>query len=243
MCLPAAPPNTWVCPSGSRNPKKDDQEVTFSSPAPSPEPEQSAGRWVPSGPPPQVPHPATSGSDIGQLITTLASGLHKGTPKINTFSCDVIPGKTEVSFEQWNHEVQCIKDHYPESMVQESIMRSLKGAVVDMAWYMGPAASISDILDKLAVICITVALFDVLMQNFYKVTQGNNEKVPLFAMRLESTLNQIRLQCPGWITDHEVPWHLKEQLFHGVCKYVRDSIRYLYGNSKTTYSELVITVH
>ena len=62
-------------------------------------------------------------------------------------------------------------------------------------------------------------------------------------MRLEGTLNQIRLRCPRWITDHEVLWHLKEWLFHGVCKYVRDWIRYLYGNSKTTYSELVITVH
>ena len=81
------------------------------------------------------------------------------------------------------------------------------------------------------------------MQNFYKITQGNNEKVPLFATRLEGTLNQIRLRCPGQITDHEVPWHLKEQLFHRVWKHVRDSIRYLYGNSKTTYSELVVAVH
>ena len=72
-------------------------------------------------------------------------------------------------------------------------MRSLKGAVADMAWYMGPTASVSDILDKLTVIFRTVALFDVLMQNFYKVTQGNNEKVPSFAMRLKGTLNQIRL--------------------------------------------------
>ena len=52
----------------------------------------------------------------------------------------------EVSFEQWNHKVQCIKDHYPESVVWESIVRSLKGAVADMAWYMGPTASISGIL-------------------------------------------------------------------------------------------------
>ena len=39
-----------------------------------------------------------------------------------------------------------------------------------------------------------VASFDVLMQNFYKVTQRNHEKVPLFAMRLKGTLNQIRLK-------------------------------------------------
>ena len=56
-----------------------------------------------------------------------------------------------------------------------------------MAWYMGPTASVTDILDKLAVIFGTVASFDVLMQNFYKVMQGNNEKVPSFAMRLEGT--------------------------------------------------------
>ena len=53
-------------------------------------------------------------------------------------------------------------------MVQESIMRSLKGAVADMAWYIGPTASVSDILDKLTVIFGTVALFDVLMQIFIK---------------------------------------------------------------------------
>ena len=118
------------------------------------------------------------------------------------------------------------------------MMRSLKGAAADMACYMGPTASVSDILDKLTVIFRTVVLFDVLMQNFYIVTQGNNEKGPSFAMRLEGTLNQIRLRCPEWITNCEVPWHLKEQFFHGVCKYMRDSIRYLYGNSETTYSEL-----
>ena len=55
------PPNKWVHPSGSREPKEDDQEVTFPGggrwgpprqPTPSAEPEQSAGGRVPSGPPP-----------------------------------------------------------------------------------------------------------------------------------------------------------------------------------------------
>ena len=100
--------------------------------------------------------------------------------------------------------------------MRESIIRSLKGAVADRAHYMGPTASVSEILEKLSVIFGTVALFDVLMQNFYKITQGGNEKVPSFATRLEGTLNQIRIRCPGWIANHEVPWHLKEQLFHRV---------------------------
>ena len=147
---------------------------------------------------------------MGQLITALTLGLHLGTPKISTFIGNITPGKTEVLFEQWNHEVHYIKDHYLESLVEESIMRSLKGAMADMAWYMGPTASVSDILEKLLVIFGTVASFDVLMQNFYKIMQGHNKKVPSFAMRLEGTLNQIRLRCPGQITDCKVPWHLKE---------------------------------
>ena len=113
---------------------------------------------------------------MGQLITTLTLGLHISTPKISTFSGNVAPGKTEVSYKQWSLEVQCIKDHYPESVVRESIMRSLKGAAADMAHYMGPTASVSKILEKLSVIFGTVMSFDMLLQNFYKIMQGVTKK-------------------------------------------------------------------
>ena len=45
-------------------------------------------------------------------------------------------------------------------------MRSLKGAVADMARYMGPTTGVSEILEKLSVIFGTVTSFNVLMQNF-----------------------------------------------------------------------------
>ena len=159
-CAPQQPPpNEWVCPLGSREPKEDDQEVTFPgggrwdpSRQPTPVPEQPVGGRVSFGPPQQLPCPALAGPDMGQLITTLTLGLCIGTPKISTFSGNVVPGKTEVSYEQWSHKVQCIKDHYPESVVRESIMRSLKGAVAGMACYMGPTAGVSEILEKLLVI-------------------------------------------------------------------------------------------
>ena len=86
-----------------------------------------------------------------------------------------------MSFEQWYHEVQCLKDHYPEAVVWESIIQSLKGAVADRARYMGSTTSIAHILCKLLVIFGMMALINVLMQNFYKVSQGSNEKVPSFA--------------------------------------------------------------
>ena len=141
-----------------------------------------------------------------------------------------MPGKTEVSFEQWYHEVQCVKDHYPELVVHESIVRFLKGVVADIAWYMGPTASVAEILQKLTVIFGTVVSFNVLMHNFYKVTQGNHEKVPYFATRLEGTLNQIWLKCPRRIADCKVACHLKDWLLHGVCKHISDSNRYLHSN-------------
>ena len=92
-CAPhQPPPNTWVCPLGSREPKEDDQEVTFPGGGrwgplrqPTPVAEQPAGERVPSGPSQQLPCPAPAGSDMGQLITTLTLGLHIGTPKISTF--------------------------------------------------------------------------------------------------------------------------------------------------------------
>ena len=185
-------------------PEEDDWEVTF-----------LRGGRVPTGPQPLPTSPAPAGPDMGQLISTLTLGLQIGTPKISTFSGKAAPFKTEVSYEQWSHEVQCIKDHYLESVVHESIMQSLKGAAADMARYMGPTAGVSNILEKLSVIFGTVTSFDVLMQNFYKISQGN-EKVPSIATRLEGTLNQIQIKCPGRIADHEVPSHLKDWLFHGV---------------------------
>ena len=109
-----------------------------------------------------------------------------------------------------------------------------------MARYTGPTTSVTEILQKLMVIFGTVASFDVLMQNFYKVTLGNHEKVPSFATRLEGTLNQVWLRCPGRIMDSKVAWHLKGQLFHGVCKHIRDSIRYLHSNPETTYFQLMV---
>ena len=56
-----------------------------------------------------------------------------------------------------------------------------------MARYMEPTTSVTEILQKCTVIFGTVASFDVLMQKFYKATQGNHEEVPSFAKRLEGT--------------------------------------------------------
>ena len=92
--------------SGSSNPNGDALEVTFprgggwAPPSwPSSAPAWPDGGWVPQGPPPQAPRPAAANPDVGHLINTLALGLLLGTPRINTFSGEATPGKTELSFE------------------------------------------------------------------------------------------------------------------------------------------------
>ena len=49
-----------------------------------------------------------------------------------------------IIWNQWSERVSC---------------RSLKGTVADMARYMGPTASVSEILEKLSVIFSTVSIF------------------------------------------------------------------------------------
>ena len=112
-----------------------------------------------------------------------------------------------------------------------------------MARYMKPTTNIDHILHKLSVIFGTVASFDVLLQNVYKVSQGNNKGVPSFAMRLEGTLHQIQLQCPGRMTDLEAQQHLRDCLFHGVRKHTHDSIQYLYNSPSISYSQVMIAAH
>ena len=192
----------WETLAGDGDPTVDDEEVTF-----------PRGRDGNSGDNHLDPlAPLNLDKDAGHLINPLSTRLQLGILRINTFSGKAMLGKMEVSFEQWYHEVQCVKDHYPEPVFWESIVRLLKGAAADMAQYMGPTASmahISHILQMLTIIFGTMVSSDVLMQNFYKVTQGNHKKVSSFTTRLEGSLSQIRLQCPRRVTDLEVQQHLK----------------------------------
>ena len=49
------------------------------------------------------PNPIQPHECIGHLINTLGTRLWLGTPCINTFSSEAMPGKMEESFEQWYH--------------------------------------------------------------------------------------------------------------------------------------------
>ena len=227
---PQKPPLTpWGNPVGNGAPNPDDQEVTFlrgrgwippGQPSQPPAPPQPDGGWIPLGQPSEHPTLAEPGAHMGHLTmdyvwVSLSKYLQFAKP------CH---RKVRYHSSKWYHKVQCIKDHYPEMVAWESIVRSLKGVAVDMARYTGPTASVSNILQKLTVIFRVVMSFNVLVQNFYKVMQGNHEKVPSLTTRLEGTLNQIWLKMPqmdSWLWGvmapqrSPFPWDLKtHKRFH-----------------------------
>ena len=84
----------------------------------------------------------------------------------------LMPWDSHLQYQHQKDQVEdgFLQDHLLSPQGWESIVQSLKGAAADMAWYMGPTASVREILQKLMVIFRMVASFDVLMQNFYKVT-------------------------------------------------------------------------
>ena len=75
---------------------------------------------------------------------------------------------------------------------------------------------------------------DGLQQDFYKITQGKNEKVRQFAGRLEAQFKCLEEKVPGRY-DSNI---LKEQFFHGMHQHLKDSIRFCYKQEETTYEEL-----
>ena len=83
-------------------------------------------------------------------------------------------------------------------------------------------------LSKLDVIFGRVATLDTMRQKFYQMVQNKIEGIPMFATRIEGTFNYIKQVYPGRFTKYEGDQHLKERLFYGMKKSIRDSIWFLY---------------
>ena len=108
------------CSQGAEHTPRDPQQTPLGNPVGNGDPD--VDDWEVTFPRGEAPAPTQPNENVEHLINTLAMGLQLGTPHINTFSGKAMPGKMEVSFEQWYHEVQCVKDHYPESVVRQSIV-------------------------------------------------------------------------------------------------------------------------
>ena len=177
--------------------------------------------------------------EVSSILQTLFKdgALRTNIPKSSTFSGERVKG--EVSFEQWSYELQTLRKTCSGSALREGIQHSLRGAAADTVRNMGPDVPFDTILKKFTIVYGNVKSFDLLMRDFYRADQGEEESIPSFATRMEGLLSQIRDKFPGKFTHTEEQKLLKDRLFHGCKKNVRDSVKYCFASPQVDYMQFL----
>ena len=169
----------------------------------------------------------------------VVNSVNKKAPKINQFSGTLPVAKGEVSYGQWVYEVEMLRESYTEELIKEGIAKSLKGSAADLVRFLGPAATLDQILAKLQAIHKPHKSHDKLMAEFYTIDQ-EEETIQEFAIKLEGALNEIKVQYPEKFTNGETETSLRDRLFHGMRKSIRDTIRFQFSNPDIGYAELLV---
>ena len=143
--------------------------------------------------------------------------------------------KGEASFEQWSYALSSLRKTYSESALREGIQRSLRGAAVDTVHNMGPGATLNSIIKKFSIIYGNVKSYDILMGHFYCANQGEEETVTSFATCIEGLLSCVRDKYPQQIPQAKEQQLLKDRLFHGCQKGIRDSVKYMHADTTVDY--------
>ena len=90
--------------------------------------------------------------------------------------------KDAVQFEQWLRAFSNVRKSFNEQLVTAAINKSCVGDVANAIFCLPPVATLDDIIDKFKWLCRSVESFDTLMQEFYRIVQGKNEKVQTFVL-------------------------------------------------------------
>ena len=143
--------------------------------------------------------------------------------------------KGEASFEQWSYELQSLRKTYSESALREGIQRSLREAAADTVCNMGPEATLDSILKKFTIIYGNVKSYDILMGDFYRASQGEEESITSFATHIEGLLSNVRDKYPHQIPQAKEQQLLKDRLFYACKKGIRDSVKYRHADTTVDY--------
>ena len=104
---------------------------------------------------------------------------------------------------------------------------------------MGPNVSLDMTLKKFTIIYGNVKSFDLLMRDFYRADQGEDEPIPSFASRIEGLLSQIRDRFPNKLPHQEEQRLLKDCLFHRRRKSIQDSVKYCFADASVDYMQFL----
>ena len=119
----------------------------------------------------------------------------------------------------------------------------IRGATVDLVWYLGPHAPVFQMIEKLELMYGAVTSFDILRPNSYKLQQIKKERVPVFVIQSERALNMVEWEHPHMLSTGEVQKHLRGWLFHGLQNLLWDLMRYLYDDPRIMFPQLMTEAH
>ena len=100
---------------------------------------------------------------------------------------------------------------------------------------MGHDATLDTIIKKFSTIYGNVKSYDILMGDFYCTDQGEDETVTSFAIHVEGLLSYVRDKFPHQIPLAKEQQLLKDRLFHGCQKGIRDSVKYRHADTTVDY--------
>ena len=99
-----------------------------------------------------------------------------------------------MSFEPQKYEVETLSRVYTESAIKEAITKSFKGSAAEILRFIGPLASVAEILISMKGKYGVAASCDSLMRDYYILVQEENEKVPQFATKIEIKLSSYQME-------------------------------------------------
>ena len=177
-------------------------------------------------------------SSFGGMGTGTHNHLSGKAPKLQrNFNGQEDLVRNPTAFEQWVYEVRSLQPDHTETAMRAAVIRSLSGPAFNVIRYLGPEVRVNQMISKLEIIYGNVMAADTANKQFYEATQEKTEMVQDFAARLEGYLNTMRVKCPERIPVDEQRL-LKDRLFRGMGKALRDSIRYLKDDPACTYADM-----
>ena len=194
------------------------------------------GRHVPRDIPSKADGLGSNHQDVSSILHSLIKegALRTNIPKVSIFSGE--RGEGGVPHLSNGHmSYSPSRRTYSESALREGIQRSLRGAAVDTVCNMGPEATLDSIIKKFSIIYGNVKSYDSLMGDFYCASQGEEETVTSFATCIEGLLSYVRDKYPQQIPQAKQQQLLKDRLFHGCQKGIRDSVKYRHADTTVDY--------
>ena len=143
---------------------------------------------------------------------------------------DLVP-RDEASCEQWVWQAKEALKSCTVGAMRIAFVQSVRGKVQEFTGTISFQESVEMLLDKVEDRFREKWTTDGLQQDFYKITQGRNEKVRQLTGRLETQFKKLKEKVTGHY-DHSM---LKECLFHGMHQQLKDSIQFCYKQEETTY--------